>query len=1807
VLADLSVTKTVSSATPIVGTNVTFTVTLANLGPNTATGIGVTDLLPTGYTFVSHVASAGTYVSGTGVWTVASLAAPLSETLQIVATVNPSGVYTNTATLSASTPADTTPGNNSAASSTTPIPSDDADGDGIVNALDIDDDNDGMLDTTEGTADTDGDGIINSLDPDSDNDNISDNVEGQTTAGFVAPSGVDANGDGLDDAYDPSGVTPTDTDGDTVPDYLDTDADGDGILDSVELTGDPDSDLAPNFRDLDSDGDGIPDVTEGLTDTDGDSTPDYLDLDADNDGIPDATEGSTADSDGDGVPDYLEPEVPGIAYYDPTYGNVLPVSSVDAPLYLQARAGVCNRDPNAIDTTPVQIVSSLTGDVEIYIARETAISSGEFRILPDVPTRNADKVLGNDITELRRNDRLTATLTECGGITTTILIDPSGVVFDSVTGDPVVGATVRLIDVGTGALATVFDLNGNPAPSTVVTGADGLYSFPRVAAGTYRLVITPPAGYSFPSVVPRGDLDPSRVVVDGSYGATFEISPATGAVTIDVPLDPGKISISKTASSETIEIADLLDYTVTVKNEGPVALTQVRVVDHLPLGFRYQAGSARRDGNAIADPTRGSGATLTFDIGNLAKGEEAKITYRVKVGPGAMLGDGTNSAQARNAEGTVVSNVARKTVMVQPGVFSDRAFILGKVFMDCNFNRIQDDEELGIPGVRLYLEDGTFVVSDTEGKYSFYGLRPITHVLKLDTTTMPVDAQLVTTANRNAGDPQSLFVDLKGGELHRADFATDTCTEEVEEEVRARREQGHVRRAEVYEITPVAPEQALPGVQKTRRLLDGSILEAPQGRILNAQSEENHVGDLLFALPEASLGEAGESVLPADVRRVLDRAPEDARLMLELPEDAVANGQIPVNIGVRVEDADGQPIAMSLLLTLEASHGAWEVDDLDEVTPGVQTVISDGTAMYRLLGPQMPATSVVRVSSGRVGAEGNVFFQPDLRPMIAVGLVEGVFNFHNLDLKNLSPAREADGFEEALRTFAESDGDGKTTGAARAALFLKGKVKGEYLLTLAYDSERQSRERLFRDIQPEAFYPVYGDAALRGYDAQSTRRLYVRLDKGNAYLLYGDFNTRREDRGGSLGTYSRSLTGGKWHYQNNWSDVNLFASDARSMQEVDEMRALGISGPYQLNKGDILENSEKVEIVVKDRNHPEVIVQSTPQTRFADYDLELLTGRILFRRPVPSVDEQLNPVFVRVSYEVRSSGDRYWVYGANARVKLHERLTVGGGIVEDENPFNEYRLWSGDVTLKLGERTTLMGEIAQSDDALLGTGNGTRVELRHDGETIQASAFTGTTDTNFVNKTGGIAVGRQEVGARVGIKIDEKTQASAEATHTEDLKAGGGERRGYLARLSRAFGESVQGELRLRYADQTAQPSQVQSVDEGASTSLGVKLSAKLPNTPEASVYAEYEQDVEDTEKRLAGVGGEYRFADRGRFYGRYEFISSLNGRYALNSQQDQNTAVVGLDTSYMKDGQVFNEYRVRDSISGRDAEASIGLRNLWNVAEGLRLHTTFERLHSMGGETNESTSATGAIEYTPSPLWKGTGRLEFRFGDQNNTVVNSFGVASKLDRDWTFLGRNLHLNERQKGVSAGLRIQNRAQLGVAYRDTDTNRLNSLLRFEHKYDRNEIPPSDTHRQAAIVSGHLNYHPERSWFLSGRSAAKWVDDWSDGLTSRYAAYLVGGRVIYDITERWDVGVIGNLMFDRGYDSHQYGLGAEVGYLLGANMWLSGGYNWFGFEDEDFDPSGEIQRGGYLRLRLKFDERLFEGDERAENALLLPNTR
>ncbi len=1539
-----------------------------------------------------------------------------------------------------------------------------------------------------------------------------------------------------------------------------------------------------------------------------------------------------------------------ITYYTSAeYATVARVAAAGRALYVQASANACDANAVMHDSVMITIKSTKTGDSEQYKAMETGADSGMFRIPTAVMTarENADGAKPNDGTlEVGEDDTLNANINGCGAgdASASVLIDPSGVVFDSRTNQPVAGATVSLIDVtgaGNGGQrfgpAVVFDVDGvTRYPSTVVTDADGRYVFPLVAASLYRLTVVPPQNYTFPTKLSPGSLPAGRdIQLNGSLGGSFTVSAATGAVMIDLPVDnvPGTLYIEKTASRSVAEIADFVDYTVRVHNTGDVDLEGVNVVDDLPAGFSLQRGTVRLDGAAMADPAAAQTASVQFPVGTVAAQGTSVLRYRVRIGPGALQGDGINRAHATStAPLALTSATSAAKVRVQAGVFSDKGHIVGTVFADCDNDGLRSATEPGVPGVRIYLEDGSYAQTDADGRYSFAEVLPRTHVAKVDGFTLPAGSTLAVLSNRNAGDAGSRFVDMHDGELAKADFAIQGCSAELRDTIAARRnvlqqEQRAAAQALAAVAAPAKAEATDLAAMSNEigfiGLADGAVLAADQATVrvkggagvtfaltVNGNAvDESRVGKR-STLAEQRMEsweyigvplKAGRNTLevvqrdqfgnPRGSSRIDVIVPGAlARIRIEPPKNAVrADGRTLAMVRVHLEDANGVPVAARTALTLEASRGQWEQADPDPREPGLQIFMEGGTADFPLRAPKVAGDAQLLVRSGAVQAASTLAFVPDLRPLVAAGVIDGTLSLNRSSGNTAHPARSFDAFEDELHSLSTTSGDNALAAAARAAMFMKGDIGHDTLLTMSYDSQKQKEQKLFRDLNPISYYPTYGDDAKRGFDAQSDSRLYARAERKKSWLMYGDMTPPGVTPARNLGAYNRALTGMRGHYEEGNLAVDVFASRDSTRQMVVEFAANGTSGPYLTGTGQMVINSERIELLVRDRNQPGVILSVAAQSRYADYDIDQLTGRILFRAPVPSLDENLNPVSIRLSYEVDQGAPNFWVAGAAAQYKIGKYVEVGGSYIDDRNPIAESTLVSVNATVKPDAKTTVIVEAAQMDKYDT-TGRAARFDAtRIDGK-LESRVFAGRADLEFDNPIASLPKGRIEAGARANYAVTDNVKLMGEALHTEDLVTGAA-RDGVAVSAAYSFRNGVRVEGGVRRSREQAAANTVLAQPE--MTSVRAKVSAQVPGLPQASVFVEGEQDVKDSDRRMAAVGGEYRFANGSRVYGRHEMISSLGSNYELNEGVQRNATVFGIDSDYMKDGRVFSEYRARGTtLSDRQAEAAIGLRNLWTIADGVRAQTTFERVQVLAGKAdNESIAATGAIEYSRDPRWKGTARLELRHGADSDGLLNQVGLSYKLSDTWAFLAKNT-LSATRSANNGGTRTNELLQSGVAYRALETLGWNGLAKYEYKLEK-DTSLADLKRAVHMVSVNANWQPQRETVVSARYAAKAAEDQSSGILSRATAQLVSGRIMHEISRDWDIGAIAQALVGNGQKSRQFGAGVEAGYQVKRNVWVSAGYNFLGFRERDLAGGDATAKGAFVRLRMKFDERTLDG--------------
>ncbi len=779
--------------------------------------------------------------------------------------------------------------------------------------------------------------------------------------------------------------------------------------------------------------------------------------------------------------------------------------------------------------------------------------------------------------------------------------------------------------------------------------------------------------------------------------------------------------------------------------------------------------------------------------------------------------------------------------------------------------------------------------------------------------------------------------------------------------------------------------------------------------------------------------------------------------------------------------------------------------------------------------------------------------------------------------------------------------------------------------------------------------------------------------------MYGDFITGAEFSalaGGAtgvdaglhkLGQYNRTATGMRAHYDEGKVKGNVFAVHDSLRQVVEEYQANGTSGPFAVRSINAIQNSDKVELLVRDKNQANLVKRVITLQRYVDYTFEPFSGRILFNQAIATLSEEGDPQSIRMTYEVDQGGEKFWVAGADAALTVADGITLGASVVEDRNPDAPYQLHSVAAQLILGQRTRMVAEVARSTsttftaDGLVSAtptgrlgelrqereGSAARIELRHESEPLEARAWWQQAGAGFNNTGAGLAPGYTDAGASAKWRLSPRTRVYAEAVHSEDAYTDAS-RQGQRVGLLYLLRETVNLDLSVRHmqedgslapnatiAPNTAPPGSPGTTGGGFFGSLdpaGMDSMTGLPMTTLPSgrpypgmdattaragvqwrasdrlaVTADAEHSIDGAQQHRYGAGLQYTSAGRGRWYARAETQRGLASSYSLNPADRSNSVVAGVDTGYMPGGTVFGEYRLRDSAdfgfaSEREAQLASGLRNSFQLRPGVTASTGIELVRVLGGKAQEAVALSGAIDYRTDPLWSASAKLEYRklfdredlLADQaQDQWLSTLTVARKLSDDWTFLARNYLLYQRNRadaaGVAIGNTLQDRAQLGFAWRPLARNDINALARYEYKTVRDRARAEGEDYQAHIVSTHADYHPVRAWWLTGRLAAKRNTDHTLPVAAQhYTAALAGGRVVRDIGSKWSVGALGSVLFSGQGDARQYAFGAEVGYRLTTNLYVALGHNLSGFKDKDLAGDEYTARGTFLRLRYKFDE-------------------
>ncbi len=1415
-----------------------------------------------------------------------------------------------------------------------------------------------------------------------------------------------------------------------------------------------------------------------------------------------------------------------------TPASLLPATAIRAgePLVVQIDFAAKNLNPGAIDTFEV-VVTTPNGDRERITLTESAVNSGRFTGFITTKAAPPPPVIGDCALSVRPGDTVNVEIDDpvTGGVVGTqpveILIDPFGVSFDSGDGTPVDGTTVQIVDAVTGAPATVFGDDGVSAfPNTLVTGSTatdssgriyaftpGFYRFPFLRAGTYRYIVTPPAPYTFPSVatptelaaLTRPDGGPF-IIAPGSYGGTITLfDPAP--VRIDIPLDRpgGALTLSKVTSTATAMPGDVVQYRISVtnpdrlRNSGPITVT-----DRLPASMRLRQNSVRYQGVALTSVVAPDGTSFTVTLPPLAGGASGLLTYLAEVRQDARPGDAINLASAADNRGAASGTVDSIVRIVRDGI-SERFTLIGRVTEGgCT---LDPRKAKGIQGVRVMLQDGTYTVTDEDGRYHFEGLIPGIHVAQVDPESLPLDMAPVDCAEntRSAGSAISRFVEGRGGSLKRADFRAKPVPARQPINGSAKplptaltdAEASGAERDWTAGLTPgtgfVFPE---PDYNPRVKAIRIAVKHRPDQKVqlsLNGQPvsalnldglKKNADGSVFVTVWRgvvvedgtnqitAKIVDANETVVETLSRTVYFALPPMQAQFVKEHSVLVADGITRPRIAFRLTDRAGKPIQQGATgdFSVNSPYRAAQEADAEQASQlsglergsPVWRVHDDNGLAYVELEPTTASGTVAltfNFQNGQTRREQRIetWLDPGDRPWTVVGFATGTIGFNKLE----------EGLEELV------DDDDQLNVDGRIALYAKGRVTGKWLMTMAYDSDKKEDETRFAGIiDPRRYYTIYADRTDQRYDAASIRRLYLKLERPQFYALFGDYQTGIDEP--ELARYQRSFNGIKAEYRNDAIQATAFGSDTPYRYRREEIQGNGLSGPYALASRDILANSERITIETRDRLRGDRIVASKSLFRHIDYDIDYLAGTLRFREPILSRGSGLDPQFIIAEYEVDGIGNR--VANAGGRVRWTSpdgKLQVAATGIHDETDIAKTDLLGADIVYRPGTGTEIRAEFAGSTgEAKLGTsgtsaGGATAwlVEAEHHDEKFDVLAYVREQQAGFgVGQTNRGNVGTRKFGVDGRVRITDKLSASLIA-YQEEFFGQDARRRAAISEL-----EYVDGDTTLRAGLTHAND----KLGDGTSnTSTLAKLGASqrfFDNKLELSAQTEFALGDKDE-----SIDFPARHSITARFQVKKDIALIAGYEIAKGENIDARTARIGFDVAPWSGGRVLSSINRQDiSEFGPRTFAAYGLAQSFKLSEKWSVDFTLDGNETLGGFdradvvnplqpiasggflgndgslTEDFLAVTAGASYH-GDRWSWTGRAEYRDGETTDRYGLTTAILRQIGEGRAVGGLLSWFRAKEEGGSTTTTAQ--AELSWAHRPADSV-WSFLNKTEFRYD-----------------------------------------------------------------------------------------------------------------------------------------------------------
>jgi len=1202
----------------------------------------------------------------------------------------------------------------------------------------------------------------------------------------------------------------------------------------------------------------------------------------------------------------------------------------------------------------------------------------------------------------------------------------------------------------------------------------------------------------------------------------------------------------------------------------------------LPPGFRYCSGSFILGGESLPDPPR-AGRRLLATLPTLAAGARTELNLHAAVTASARPGRAALKVEAGAGGRALPASEIR--VDVDADDWRGEAVVMGRFILP--------DSAAAKPpaGVRVYLADGRYVLSDERGRFHLSGLAPGAHLLAVDPETLPPGWRLAPRERRHGGALRSL--DLAAGSLWRvvwlllppeegrapAEAAPPAlpvnalqgdCPDYGEAWLAAARPgvewlwppDGHLPAiASIKVAVKHGPtdslELRLNGSEVNRLNLEG-VFRGPGDRVrlsrwlgVDLAEGENRL-ELIVHHADGGVDSLARRVHVSRPPVTVELRPEYSRLL--------ADGLNPPRVALRLTDEDGLPAR-------RGTRGRFRVDPpyrsraraesarrdpllLNDHAAITFTVGEDGVALLELAPTSRAGEAAVHLDLVNGAREVRVWLSPGSREWFLLAQAEGALRW--------SATRgdtDTIGGDEGLT----ADGD--------LTFFAKGPLPGAGMLTLAYDGRGSDPgQPIGGEDDLESLYPLLGDAARVDREAASGDGLTVKLEHRSASLLYGDHPFQVS--GSKLVRYRRDgrQLQGAWQGARTGGGVFLGASDQAFVRE--ELPGEGGSGPYRLTRDDLLALSERICVEVRDRDRGERVLDRRELHRHLDYTIDYERGTLWFKEPVSVRDAEFNPVMLVVDYEVSDpmSGASY---GGRGAWRPGFGFELGGSYLHEGGFGRAGDLGGADLLWRRDGFGELRVETAASARRELGEwlcGRADLLRWHRRGLRSELEFYREEREIDFgLGQERNVERGLRRTGGEARWFIDDRFALDAELERREDMEQGSRRDRAELRGSMRRGADRV--ELGLRHVEDLK--------------STGAQSSGQATFGLERRLLSERMRLRLDHEEALNG--GRIAQPDRSRLGLEYlpgknytvfiteEFERSPEGR-ALRTR-------LGARLTPWREGSVSGYLGRRTLSDAERSGARLGVKQ--RLRPGKVWHLDLEGDWERGLEDDEQSKLVGFGVGRPLEGGAVSARMEWRGDARSERGTLMCGVHGELTPALGISVGARHTREIGLGPdstgTAGPSSESELEFGLAHRPVGALTLIERLSLRREMKTGRTLAVDQRLAANLL---LPGGRQLSTLLGFRGEELRLN----GVNLRERHLLLSGEARQLVGVAWELGLRGALRRSLDGGPRESSWGLWVGRRIGEVLKLSLGYNFTGFVDEEAAIEESSMQGLELRVRV-----------------------